>query len=66
MTVVSVGGIRRVREDFQWSTYAQRVLRLANIYAYWNYLNVMNRQALDRHIHTLYHTIFRPRAEQMG
>jgi sucrose synthase len=55
------GGIQRVREAFTWSRHAAKVLRLANVYTYWNYLDVMNRQALDRYIHTLYHTIYRPR-----
>jgi sucrose synthase len=62
---LSKGGIKRVNNAFTWSNHAKSVLRLANIYAYWNYLDVMNRQALDQYIHTLYHTIFRPRSQQM-
>lgn len=56
------GGIERVKTAYSWSAHAERILRLSNIYSYWNYLDVMNRQALDRYIHTLYHTVFRPRA----
>jgi sucrose synthase len=62
---LSKGGIRRVQDAFTWSAHANSVLRLANIYSYWNFLDVMNRQALDRYIHTLYHTIYRPRAQQL-
>ena len=62
---LSKGGIKRVNEAFTWSNHAKSVLRLANIYAYWNYLDVMNRQALDQYIHTLYYTIFQPRSQQM-
>jgi len=25
----------------------------------------MNRQSLDRYIHTLYHTVYRPRAQSL-
>jgi sucrose synthase len=61
----SEGGIRRVREAYSWSAHAQRIVRLANVYSYWNYLDVMNRDALDRYIHTLFHTVYRPRTEGM-
>ena len=61
----SQGGIRRVREAFTWMRHADRVLEMSNVYAYWNHLDVMNRQALDRYIHTLYHTVYRPRAQAM-
>lgn len=61
----SEAGIKRVRDAFSWSAHAARVLQLANIYRYWDYLDVMNRQALDTYIHTLYHTIFRGRAVAM-
>ena len=61
----SNGGIRRVREAFTWARHADKVLSMANVYTYWNYIDVMNRQALDRYIHTLYHTVYRPRAQAM-
>lgn len=55
-------GIERVRTAFLWSSHAAKVLRLANTYSFWDHLDVMNRRALDQYIHTLYHTVFRPRA----
>ena len=55
-------GIERVHRAFHWRAHAERVLRLANTYSFWDYLDVMNRQALDQYIHTLYHTVYRPRA----
>ncbi len=55
-------GIARVRAAFLWSSHAAKVLRLANTYSFWDHLDVMNRGALDQYIHTLYHTVFRPRA----
>lgn len=58
-------GITRVHDAYNWATHAKRVLRLANVYSYWNYIDVMNRPALDRYIHTLYHTVYRPRTEAM-
>jgi sucrose synthase len=60
------GGINRVNEAFTWSRHASKLLRLANVYTYWNHLDVMNRQALDRYIHTLYHTVYRPRTQSMS
>lgn len=61
----SRAGIERVEDAFTWKQHAATLLRLANIYDYWNHVDVMNRQALDRYIHTLYHTVFRPRAQAM-
>lgn len=58
-------GLTRVKEAFNWQTHARRILRLANVYSYWNYLDVMNRSALDQYVHTLYHTVYRPRAQAM-
>ncbi len=61
----SDAGIRRVADAYTWSRHAARLLSLANVYSYWNYTNVMNRPALDRYIHTLYHTVYRPRTQSM-
>ncbi len=63
--IYSEGGISRVREAFTWKQHADKLLGMANVYTYWNYIDVMNRQALDRYIHTLYHTVYRPRAQAM-
>ncbi len=57
-------GIERVRTAFMWSSHAAKVLRLANTYSFWDHLDVMNRRALDQYIHTLYNTVFRPRAHE--
>ncbi len=54
-------GVKRVREAFTWARHAERILQLSNVYSYWNYLDVMNRPALDRYIETLYHAVYRPR-----
>lgn len=61
----AAAGIERVREAFTWSSHARKLLRLANVHSYWNHVDVMNRQALDRYIHTLYHTVYRPRARAL-
>lgn len=61
----SEAGIRRVHEAYNWPRHAREILGLANVYGYWNYLDVMNRSALDQYIHTLYHTVYRPRAQAM-
>ncbi len=62
---MSDGGITRVHEAYRWQAHADRVLDLANVYSYWNYLDIMNRSALDEYIHTLFHTVYNARAEAM-
>ncbi|MHB8901886.1 MAG: glycosyltransferase [Thermoguttaceae bacterium] len=54
-------GVKRVHDAFTWTMHAERILQLSNVYSYWNYLDVMNRPALDQYIETLYHTVYRPR-----
>lgn len=61
----SEAGVRRVAEAFSWTAHARKVLSLANIYSYWDSLDVINRQALQQYIHTLYHTIYQQRARAM-
>ena len=58
-------GVERAEQNFSWNTHATRILELTNVYSYWNYLDVMNRQALDQYIHTLYHSVYRPRTQAM-
>ncbi len=54
-------GMKRVHDAFTWTAHAERILQLSNVYSYWNYLDVMNRPALDQYIETLYHAVYRPR-----
>ncbi|MDA1235079.1 MAG: sucrose synthase [Acidobacteria bacterium] len=61
----AANGIQRVHDAFSWGSHARKFLRIANVHAYWNHVDVMNRQALDRYIHTLYHTVYRPRARAL-
>lgn len=61
----STGGMARVAAGFNWPVHAERLLQLANVYAYWKFLDVMNRGALDQYIHTLYHAVYRPRVLDM-
>jgi sucrose synthase len=61
----AANGIQRVHDAFTWSSHARKFLCIANVHAYWNHVDVMNRQTLDRYIHTLYHTVYRPRAQAL-
>lgn len=61
----SQAGIQRVASAFNWNVHADRLLQLANVYAYWKFLDVVNRAALDQYIHTLYHAVYRPRVLDM-
>ena len=61
----SAGGLERVQTSFTWARHAEKLLSMANVYTYWNHVDVMNRSALDRYLHTLYHTVYRPRTQSM-
>ncbi|HDP94992.1 MAG TPA: sucrose synthase [Candidatus Aminicenantes bacterium] len=58
--LISVAGIRRVHEDFSWTTYSERLLKLAKIYGFWRFAeSVEGKQKMDRYSEFIYHFLLR-------
>lgn len=57
--------IQRVRNKYNWQMHTKQLLLLAKIYRFWDFLNKENREALLRYVDTLYHLVFKPRAEKI-
>ncbi len=59
---VSVAGIRRVHEDFNWATYSERLLKLAKIYGFWRFAeSVEGKRKMNRYSDFIYHFLLRLR-----
>jgi sucrose synthase len=57
--------IERVRNKYNWQIHSKQLLLLAKIYRFWDYVTPENKEARLRYLETLYHLIFKPRAEKI-
>jgi sucrose synthase len=55
--------IQRVRNNYNWHLHSNQLLLLAKIYTFWNFVSRENREALLRYMETLFHLVYKPRAE---
>ncbi len=58
-------GIERVYSTYTWKIHTTRLLSLARIYGFWNYNSKENREDIMRYIETLFHLIYKPRAQKI-
>jgi sucrose synthase len=55
--------IQRVRNNYNWHLHSNQLLLLAKIYTFWNFVSRENRESLLRYMETLFHLVYKPRAE---
>ncbi|NEQ20931.1 MAG: sucrose synthase, partial [Microcoleus sp. SIO2G3] len=58
-------GIERVYSTYTWKIHTTRLLSLARIYGFWNYNSQENREDIMRYIESLFHLIYKPRAQKI-
>jgi sucrose synthase len=64
---ISVNGIKRVQERFNWRLYSRRLINLTKLYGFWRYsVSGKGKIKLDRYCDFLHHFLIRERALQMG
>ncbi|KAI3808311.1 hypothetical protein L1987_24260 [Smallanthus sonchifolius] len=51
---ISEGGLKRIYECYTWKIYANNVLNMGNIYAFWKQLNKEQKEAKQRYIELFY------------
>ena len=64
-TSISEGGIDRVNSRYTWKLYAERMMTLARIYGFWNYMTNLEQAETRRYLVMLYALQLRPRAQAM-
>jgi sucrose synthase len=62
---ISDRAIRKIQDHYTWEFHTQRLVLLAKVYSFWGFVNHDHREALLRYLDTLFHLIYKPRAEQI-
>ncbi len=62
---ISKQAIDRVYSTYTWKIHTTKLLSLARIYGFWNFNSKENREDLLRYIETLFHLIYKPRAQAL-
>jgi sucrose synthase len=62
---VSQQAMNRVYSTYTWKIHSNKLLSLARIYGFWNFISKQNREDLLRYIEALFYLIYKPRAQQL-
>ncbi|BAZ50668.1 sucrose synthase [Nostoc sp. NIES-4103] len=62
---VSEWMIKRIRNRYNWQIHTSQLLSLAKIFSFWNFVAPENNEARDRYMETIFHLVFKPRAEKI-
>jgi sucrose synthase len=63
---VSDNGIKRVHERFTWKHYSDKLLKLTKLYGFWRYsVTEKEKRKMKIYSQTLYHLLYKMRAEEM-
>ncbi|NEP13985.1 MAG: sucrose synthase [Symploca sp. SIO2C1] len=62
---LSTQGIERVYSTYTWKIHTTRLLSLARIYGFWNYVSKEEREDILRYLEALFYLIYKPRAKQI-
>ncbi|MBD2628656.1 sucrose synthase [Trichormus variabilis] len=57
--------IQRIRHKYNWNLHTQQLLLLAKMFSFWNFVAPEDHEARDRYMETLFHLIYKPRAEKI-
>ena len=62
---ISERGIQRVHDDYNWQLHTNKLLLLAKISSFWNYIHRDSQEALLRYLEALFYLIYKPRADRI-
>jgi len=63
---ISENGIQRVRENYNWKLYSQRLTNLSKLYGFWRYaVSGKGMLELDRYCDVIYHFLLKEKARQI-
>lgn len=62
---ISERAIQHIRERYNWQAHTQQLLLCSKISHFWSYVYPNQREALLRYLETLFHLIYKPRANQL-
>ncbi|WP_414528475.1 sucrose synthase [Nodularia chucula] len=56
---------QRIHNKYNWNLNTSQLLLLAKIFSFWNFAAPENNTAKNRYLQTLFHLVFKPRAEKI-
>ncbi len=56
---------QRIHHRYTWHSHTNQLLLLTKIFSFWNFIAPENNEARDRYMETLFHLIYKPRAEKI-
>jgi sucrose synthase len=63
---ISENGIKRVRKNFNWKSYSQRMIILTKLYGFWRYaVSGKGMVELDRYCDLIYHFLLKEKAKNL-
>ncbi|MBD2203766.1 sucrose synthase [Calothrix sp. FACHB-1219] len=62
---ISDWAIQRIRNKYNWKLHSNQLVLLAKIYSFWNFVAPENTEARLRYMDTLFHLIYKPRADRI-
>lgn len=62
---ISDRAIHHIQEQYNWPAHTRKVLLLAKVYSFWNYIDADRRAALKGYLEALFYLLYKPRAEQI-
>jgi sucrose synthase len=62
---ISQQAIERVYSTYTWKIHTTKLLSLARIYGFWNFISQENREDLLRYIEALFYLIYKPKAQKL-
>ncbi|ARV58742.1 sucrose synthase [Nostocales cyanobacterium HT-58-2] len=62
---MSEWAIQRIHNKYNWQLHTKQLLLLAKIYSFWNFVNQESGEARCRYLETLFHLLYKPRAEKI-
>jgi sucrose synthase len=61
----SEAAVTRVRENYNWSLYAKKLLSLSGIYGFWKYVTTIEREETRRYLEMFYGLMLRRHSRKM-
>jgi sucrose synthase len=56
---------QRIHHKYNWHSHTSKLLSLAKIFSFWNFVVPENNEARDRYMEALFHLLYKPRAEKI-
>ncbi len=63
--IISQNALKRVKQNYTWELYAERMMTLSRIYGFWKYVTNIERNETRRYLEMFYGLAYRPLSEKV-